>query len=121
MDGLNSTAVLYRVNKGLRSIASMNFYPVFYKDTIYKMWAKFQYDAWAPWNKQLFSDSLLLDVLHLYREWYPGNDFIKMADPVKGIIYIKVDGNRRIIIGKPDDVHVNVDYTDLLVERKIKK
>jgi len=121
LDGTNSTSVLYKVNKGLRSPASMNFYPEFYKDSIYKMAARFQYDAWAPWNRGLISDSLLPDVLHLYMEWYPGNEFIKMTDPQKGTIYVKVDRNRRIIVGKRDDEYVNVDYTDLLIERKIKK
>jgi hypothetical protein len=126
-DGANSTAVLYRIRGGqtpgqpgmpgqLKHAASMNFYPVFRKDTIYKMWAQFAYDAWAPWNRNLFSDSLMLDVVRLYNQWYPGNDFLKLTDEHRGTIYVKVDGNRRIIVGKKDDAHVNVDYTNLLVE-----
>ena len=115
-DGANSTAVLYRIPGELKHPASMNFYPMFRKDTIYKMWAQFAYDAWAPWNRNLFSDSLMLDVVRLYNQWYPGNDFLKLTDPHRGTIYVKVDGNRRIIVGKKDDAHVNVDYTNLLVE-----
>jgi len=34
---------------------------------------------------------------------------------------VKVDGNRRITIGKFDDRKVKVDYTDLLIEQKLKK
>jgi hypothetical protein len=120
-DGSNSTAVLYRIGKGLKYPASMNFYPDFYQDTVYKMWALFNYDAWAPWNKQLFSDSLLPEVLDLYKKWYPGNDFIKMTDQKKRTIYVKVDGNRRIVVGRSDDIRVRADFTDLLVEPKIKK
>ena len=82
----------------------------------------FQYNAWAPWNKAQFSDSLLPDVLKMYKKWYPeGNDFIKIVDKTKGTIYVKVDGNRRITIGRFNDMLVKVDYTDLLVEQKVKK
>jgi hypothetical protein len=31
-----------------------------------------------------------------------------------------VDGNRRITIGRYDDVHIKVDYTDLLIEKQLK-
>ncbi len=121
-DGVNSTAVLYRLpGPGqLKYPASMNFYPEFRKDSIYKMWAQFEYDAWAPWNHHLFSDSLMLDVVRLYGQWYPGNSFLKLTDPRRGTIYVKVDGNRRIIVGKKDDAHVNVDYTNLRAENDMK-
>ena len=120
-DGNNNTAVLYKLNKELRSQASMNFYPDFRDNKIYKMRTDFSYDAWAPWNKGLFADSLQLDVLQLYKKWYGDKNFITMTDSVRGTIFIKVDANRRIIIGKYDDMHVKVDYTDLLVENEFEK
>jgi hypothetical protein len=62
----------------------------------------------------------LPDVLKLYQQWYPGgNPFITMHDPKRGTIYIKIDGNRRIIIGKADDMQVKADYTDLLTAQQI--
>ncbi len=117
-DGANSTAVLYHLRGPgqLRYPASMNFYPEFRKDSIYRMWAQVEYDAWAPWNRNLFADSLMVDVVRLFKHLYPGNDFLKLTDPHRGTIYVKVDGNRRIIVGKKDDAHVNVDYTNLLAE-----
>ncbi|MEJ7680166.1 MAG: hypothetical protein WKG06_20360 [Segetibacter sp.] len=39
----------------------------------------------------------------------------------KSTIYVKIDGNRRITIGKKDDMDVKVEYTDLLTEQKSKK
>jgi hypothetical protein len=121
-DGLNNMAVLYKLNRNeLRHNGSMNFYPQFYENRIVKMPVTFQYDGWAPWNKNLFADSLKEDVLHLYKKWYPGgNPFIKMEDEKRGTIYIKVDGNRRITIGRYNDLQVKVDYTDLSVKRKEK-
>ena len=120
-DGTNNTSVLYKIPTALKYPASMNFYPDFYQDKIYKMRVSFQFDAWAPWNKQLNSDSLMPRVLDLYRSWYPGNDFMKLTDPKRGTIYVKVDGNRRIVVGKSNEVQVNVDYTNLLIENKLPK
>ena len=122
-DGSNNAAVLYRLdNKELQHPAQMNFYPEFHNGKIHKMWARFQYMGWMPWNKKLGSDSLLTDVLRLYKKWYKeGNSFITIPDEKKGNIYVKVDGNRRIIIGRYDDVEVKADYTDLLVEQQMKK
>ena len=121
-DGQNNMAVLYKLNHNeLRHNGSMNFYPEFYKNRIVKMPVTFQYDAWAPWNKNLFADSLKEDVVNLYKKWYPnGNPFIKMDDDKKGTIYIKVDGNRRITIGRYNDLQVKVDYTNLLVSEEKK-
>ena len=120
-DGNDNTAVLYKLGKELSHPASMNFYPDFHENKIYKMRVDFKYDSWAPWNKNLFADSLQLDVVKLYKKWYGNNNFIKMTDSVKGTIFIKVDANRRIIIGRYDDLHVKVDYTDLLVDKEFKK
>jgi len=122
-DGVNNMYVLYKLkNNELKHPASMNFYPDFYQNKIYKMRVNFQYDSWAPWNKQLYADSLLPDVLRLYENWYSkGNSFIKINDKEKGTIYVKIDGNRRITIGRYNDMLVKVDYTDLLAEEQVKK
>ena len=96
----------------------MNFYPDFRQGKISKMRVSFSYDAFAPWNKQMFADSLQLDVLNMLKKWYKEKDFIRITDPAKGTIFVQVDGNRRIIIGKYDDAHVIVDYTDLLTDEK---
>jgi hypothetical protein len=121
-NGNYNTSVLYKLNKDLKYPASMNFYPAFYDGRIFSMWASYEYDGWAPWNKKLSSDSLLPDVVNMYKKWYQqGNDFITITDKVKGTIYVKVDGNRRITIGRFDDRYVKVDYTDLLVEEKVKQ
>jgi hypothetical protein len=123
-DGNNNTAVLHRLNHNeLKYPASMNFYPQFVDNKIVNMPVSFQYDAWAPWNKHLFADSLLPDVVNLYKKWYSsGNPFIEMEDKKRmQKIYVKVDGNRRIIIGKFNEMLVNVDYTDQVAERQLKK
>lgn len=116
-EGAGSSSVVYKLVKNeLQHPANINFFPEFKDDKISSVWANFQYAGWAPWNKALDSDNLLKDVLALYKKWYPeGNPFITISDKTKGDIYVKVDGNRRIIIGRYDDVQVRADYADLSV------
>jgi len=117
-DGANMH-VLYKMDKELKYPASMNFYPEFKDSIIWRVGVRFQYDGWAPWNKKLNAESLFPDVLTLYKKWYKeGNPFIQINDEKRGTIYVKVDGNRRITIGKYNDVVVKVDYTDLIMEKK---
>ena len=120
-DGELNTAVKYKLKDELKYPAAMNFYPDFYEDKIAKMRVRFTYNEWAPWNKKMFADSLMPDVLTLYQKWYPkGNPFLTLQDSVRGTIHVKVDGNRRIIIGKYDERVVMVDYSDLVIEEKLK-
>jgi len=119
--GLGNTTVVYKLTKELKYPASMSFYPDFRQGRVYKMRVTFMYDAFAPWNKQMYADSLQLDVLHMLKKWYKDKDFITITDDTKGAIFVQVNGNRRIIIGKYDDAHVKVDYTDLLANEKIGK
>lgn len=119
-DGESNTAVLYKLKEGLNYPASMNFYPDFMNGRISRMGVSFRYDGWAPWNKHMGADSLREDVVHLMTQWYPGgNPFIKMEDEERGTIYVKVDGNRRIIIGAYDNTYVKAVYTDLSVENEL--
>lgn len=121
-DGKNNTMVNYRLDSALNYAAEMDFYPDFYEDRIFKMRVEYHYEAWAPWNKMLFADSLLPEVVNLYRKWYPGgNEFISMTDSLRGTIHVKVDGNRRITIGRYNDMLVKADFTDLLIEEKLRK
>lgn len=120
-DGENNTAVLYHLNNGeLKYKASMNFYPEFKDNKIYKMQAVINYDAWAPWNKGMVIDTLQQDVMRMFAKWYPNsNPFIAIKDKQRGDIYVKADGNRRIIVGKYSDLRLKIDFTDLLVEKKL--
>lgn len=119
-DGENNTAVLYKLKDQLKYPASMNFYPDFKDNRISSMGVSFKYDAWAPWNKHLDSDHLREDVVQLMESWYPGsNPFIRMEDEERGIIHVKVDGNRRIIVGAYNEAYVKVVFTDLSVENEL--
>jgi len=112
--GSSNLSVVYDL-KDLKHAAKMNFYPTFLEDKIYEMPVRFQYDAWAPWNKHLQSDSLQLDVLNLLEGWY-GEDFMEVKHPVHGSAFVKVDGNRRISIFTQGPAEVFAVFTDLSMD-----
>jgi hypothetical protein len=74
----------------------------------------FYYSAWSPWNKSLHSDQLMTVVSDSLKSWFPGNDFINVNLKSIGDVWIKVDGNRRILIEPPiDSREINARIDDL--------
>lgn len=107
-----SIAVHYDLN-GLPYPATMNFYPLFKHDTIYGLKALINYNAWAPWNKKLYSDKLQKDIARLLKKWYGNNDFIALNNN-KNTVLAKIDGNRRILLFKHGDMYLEVLFTNML-------
>lgn len=65
---------------------------------------QFYYNAWSIWNKKLQADKLLPVVMDSLKNWYPGNDFIRVPLKKDSLeVFVKVDGNRRITIRPLDD------------------
>jgi hypothetical protein len=104
---------------GLDAPVKMRFYPAFYDEKIYQMAATFSYDSWSPWNKKYSGDSLITEVLPLFKEWY-GNDFESVNHPEQGKVYYKIDKHRRINLFVKDEQYVQAVFTDLRAEKKIK-
>ena len=113
--GTQNTTVAYQLGDLLPHSAVMDFYPKFQEDRIAEMPVIFRYNGWSPWNRNLWADSLQVDVLHLLEGWH-GKGFIRTEHPEKGAAFVKVDGNRRIVIVTMDDQHVKVLYTDMSVD-----
>ena len=119
--GSGNTTVAYEMEEELKFSTKVNFYPTFFEDKIYEMPVEFKYKAWAPWNKQMQSDSLQIDILSLFEEWY-GKGFLEISPNARKKAFVKVDGNRRISIYKDpvDDGKVWALYTDLSKEEEVK-
>ena len=119
--GSGNTTVAYEMKEELNFVTNVNFYPSFYEDKIYEMPVQFKYKAWAPWNKQMQSDSLQLDVLSLFEEWY-GIGFFEVAPDAQKKAFVKVDGNRRISIYKDhvEEGTVWAVFTDLSKDEEVK-
>ncbi len=116
--GNRNATVMMELKEELPLPADMNFYPKFYEDKIYEMPVTYGYQAFAPWNKQTFADSLQLEVRKLYEKVY-GEGFLTIEHPEKGKAFVKVDGNRRISIFKLSDNLVKVLFTDLSAEEAL--
>lgn len=116
--GTNNTTVLYELENELGSAATLDFYPDFHNEKIYRMPLYFQYVAWAPWNKNLATDSLLVNVSELLGDWY-GKPFRKLEHPEKGVAYVQVQGNRKILIHRADERTVRALITDTSVEPQV--
>ena len=97
----------------------MEFYPTFFYDKIIEMPVVFTYEGWAPWNKEYSSDSLLVKLLPVFKQWY-GDDFKLLNHETMGKVYYKIDGKRRINLFIRDDRYVQAVFSDmeLLQQRK---
>jgi len=99
-----------------REKAFMNFYPKFTVQPrrIYEMPMEFSYEAWVPWNTLYSSDSLITEVVPLLEKWY-GGAFMELTHPDKGTAYVRINGNRRVVVSRKDDQYVKVVITDMTI------
>jgi hypothetical protein len=102
--------------------AKRNFYPEFYQEKIYIMPVKYSYNGWSPWNKNLWSDDLIIELVALYEEIYQA-DFEKMKHPVLNkAAYVAIQGNREIAIFREDAQYVTAIFSDLsVIQQKNRK
>ena len=119
-NGGSVQSVKYVLETELERPVIMEFYPVFYKERIIEMPVVFTYEAWAPWNKELGSDSLLLKLIPVFKKWY-GDDFKTLDHETMGKVYVKMDGKRRINLFIRDDRHVQAVFSDMELLRERKK
>lgn len=119
--GASNTSVHYDI-PDFKEPAGMDFYPRFHEDKIIEMPLIFTYEAWSPWNRSLFADSLKLEVLDLMQQWY-GDGFLEVKNPrsLNGKSLVKVDGNRRVSIYNLNDSKVQVDIVDLRLLKSLEK
>jgi hypothetical protein len=120
-NGPTDLSVEYRAEMPSGNPARMRFYPKFEQDKIYLMPVEFTYEDWAPWNEDLTAEKLREDVVKLFEEWY-GPGFIEVTSEDKSqVVFVRMDGNRRIRIFKKHISIVRVEISDLPVEKKIKE
>lgn len=114
--GPNNMNVQYDLTDQMPYEATMLYYPDFRDDQVVQMRISISYDAWAPWNRHLWSDSLIIDVRDLMEAWY-GEGFLtrQVSLPLIGPTneFVKIDANRQITIQRNSDSEVLVRITDL--------
>lgn len=118
--GPTNQSVEYMLKSEFDKPVAMQFYPNFYEEKIYEIPVLFNYDAWAPWNRELSADTLILKLLPVMKKWY-GDDFQVLQHPAQGTVYYQMKGRRRINLFVRDDQFVQVVFTNLKVEKEIKE
>ena len=74
----------------------------------------YSFIAWAPWNENKQSDSLLVHLRDIYLQDYPGNEFIEIdIDAIDAPAFVKIDGNRQILMYPKNHKDVMVRIEDL--------
>lgn len=116
-----NAAVVCRIQDEFKSPVKVSFYPEFIDNKIYKLPAIINYEAFAPWNKNLFADSLVADLLQFFNKKFGQAPLLQMTDPNNKNVFVRVDANRRITITKKDERETIIEFTDLLIEKKISK
>ena len=99
----------------------MLFYGIFNEEQIMTgMDMRFSYVSWSLWNESLHADKLVPVIKDSLISWYPGNGFIKViTKKAKKEIFVKIDGNRRIIIeplGNNQEVNARIDDLKYVLE-----
>ncbi len=117
--GPTNQSVEYKLVDELKDPVTMRFYPSFHQDRIYEMPVTFNYEGWAPWNKHFSADTLLVNMITVFKRWY-GEDFKELDHETMGKVYYRIDGNRRINLFRKDDQYVQAVFTDLKVEKQLK-
>ena len=112
-EGPENMSVRYQFQHEGQTI-DFNFYPDVKDGITSKFKCVFSYEAWAPWNKSLQSDSLMEVLPGILEDWYPGNGFI-LSNREGQDFYYKVDGNRMIELYVVDERRIAAIYTDLSV------
>jgi hypothetical protein len=117
-NGPSELSVEYTAKMSSGNAAKMRFYPKFEDQKIYMMPVEFTYEGWAIWNEDLAAEKLREDVIKLFEEWY-GPGFIEVTNEDKSqIVFVKVDGNRRIRIFKKQISIVRAEIVDLNILRQ---
>ena len=107
-------------NEEKASSIQMLFYGIFDKQNIMTgLKMRFSYNAWAPWNKQLYAEKLVPRIKDSLQKWFPGNDFIKVdVKKINRDVFVKVDGNRQIKMYTLNNKTIAVKIEDLDKKRE---
>ncbi len=90
------------------------FFGIFDDDNIMRgLSMRFYYVAYADWNEELHADKLIHKVKAYLLDQFGGNDFIQIDLGINDIkSYVKVDGNRQIVVYPKDTKEVMVKIED---------
>jgi len=114
--------VLYDVSEDFSRPTNLAFYPKYINGQMIEMPMEFRYQDWALWNEETTVDLLIEELKDVLIDWYGGNDFIAVETPDGSLtIWVKVDGNRQIRLGRKNISTALVTITDLAKKNEIER
>ena len=100
---------------GVEDNVEMLFYGIFDKNQVMRgIRKRFSFLGWSLWNEEYHSFELIEKLKDYYLKEYGGNEFIEIDLNLEGVkTYVKVDGNRQILMYPVDkkDVVVKIEDT----------
>ncbi len=107
IQGANNLSVQHEIESELGMPVYMNFYPTFSEDRLYQMPVVYNYESWSPWNRQLFSDTLITHVVKKLEKDFEIS-FTKKTTPDGRPAYYNYTGPRKILVTTQDEQFVKV-------------
>ena len=112
--------VLLDVSNDFSRTTGLSFYPKYVNGEMLEMPMEFRYQDWAPWNESTKVELLIEELKVVMLEWYGGNEFMEIQSEDNAIrIWVKVDGNRQISIGRKNISTALVKITDLALSKAL--
>lgn len=107
--GHNNTSVMHTDTTNFSFPVDINFYPEFNNEgKVYILPVRYEYKAWAPWNKEVYSDQLVKEVIPLMEKSY---NITFEKKEVKGKpFWYHYESPRLITIYEEDDHYVHVKF-----------
>jgi hypothetical protein len=113
-EGVNAKKILYPKDSNGKEIEMLFFGLQDNERNLRGMRMRFAYKAWAPWAKDYQAEKLIDPIKDSLMAWFPGNTFFPVVVKNDSIpAYIKVDGNRRIILKKKSVRQLAVTIEDI--------
>jgi len=107
IQGGNNLSVQHDMQTEFGMPVYMNFYPDFSNDILYQMPVVYNYQSWSPWNRELYSDSLIVRVIEKYEKDY-NIKFTKKETEDGRPAYYNYTGPRKILVTTRDEQYVKV-------------
>ncbi len=105
--GSTNLSVQHEIMTGYGKPVSMNFYPNFSNDVLYEMPVTYNYEAWAPWNRELYSDTLIVKIVQQMEKDYNVKFTHKKTQDGRPAYY-NYTYPRKILITVQDEQYVKV-------------
>lgn len=109
MSGL--TKIQYQF-EDLGNRATKEFWPDFVDDRVAKVPIEVSYNAWAPWNQDLWSEQLMIDLEDYLSDLYSTRFREIYVPEIEKNALVSIDGNREIRISRINDQKVQLDFID---------